>query len=283
MIKMLKAVGFTEDETIDAVDHLLKLFLVKTKIDSNNEVFKTEYGNRFECFLTVAENTGVIYRGVYDKMGKMRVTHLFPAHIGKQESVCNYLNFSKRFDSDAVLALTVDMMLGEFVFYVQNYSNLLNLECDDKEKHFFDMESQNDDNIKTEYRVRLSCLAEEGIIILPSKPVGIKERVIALDSRMFPKPEAVEIDDTVNDIYSVVDTTFHPYGADSESYEIVGNILEVSEQMNKYTKEILCILLVECNNVQMEVCICKKYLKGTPLPGRRFKGKVWLQGYIGEN
>ena len=38
--------------------------------------------------------------------------------------------------------------------------------------------------------------------------------------------------------------------------------------------------LVAVNDLNFQVCINKKDLMGEPAVGRRFKGSIWLQGYI---
>lgn len=268
MVSMLNAVGFSKGNTSEIEDYLVEFALSKAELDETIASQNNNYGDSFEFFIPVAENTGIVFRGMYDKKGKMRMTHLFPAHYGTHESMCHPLGFSKRFDSDAFLAMCSDDMLGFMMFYVQNQHGLFSPNySDDPDK---------------EYRVKLSCLAEEGKILLPSKPVSIAEKVAAFDRKLFPDDESVQLDssDENADVYSIVDTTFHPAGADNDCYAIVGRILEINEQENVFTKEKLYILLVECNNILMEVCLNKKSLMGTPAVGRRFKGDIWLQGKV---
>ncbi len=50
--------------------------------------------------------------------------------------------------------------------------------------------------------------------------------------------------------------------------------------MNKYTKETIYQLRLECNDMNLDVCINKEDLLGEPEVGRRFKGTIWLQGHI---
>ena len=38
--------------------------------------------------------------------------------------------------------------------------------------------------------------------------------------------------------------------------------------------------LLSCNELVFDVCINQKDLLGEPMPGRRFKGTIWLQGKI---
>ena len=55
---------------------------------------------------------------------------------------------------------------------------------------------------------------------------------------------------------------------------------DVEKTVNKYTKETIYQLRLECNDMNLDVCINKEDLLGEPEVGRRFKGTIWLQGHI---
>lgn len=82
------------------------------------------------------------------------------------------------------------------------------------------------------------------------------------------------------DVLSLVDTYFMPYGVECDQYAIMGEILKVNKVQNKLSKEELWQLLLKCNDVIMEICINTKDLIGEPAIGRRFRGDIWLQGRI---
>ena len=82
------------------------------------------------------------------------------------------------------------------------------------------------------------------------------------------------------DIYSLVDTFFMPYGVECDQYSILGEIVEYHQELNRMTKEEIVFMTIECNELTFDVCINKEDLFGEPAVGRRFKGTVWLQGYI---
>ena len=82
------------------------------------------------------------------------------------------------------------------------------------------------------------------------------------------------------DVFSLVDTYFMPYGVECDLYSILGEITEVGSGENRVTGEELFFMTVECNELTIEVCVNKEDLFGEPAVGRRFKGVVWLQGYI---
>ena len=83
---------------------------------------------------------------------------------------------------------------------------------------------------------------------------------------------------TREDIYSIVDTTFMPSGIECDQYSILGEIKEVVCKKNRFTGEEIYDLKVECNELYFRVGINKMDLLGEPLPGRRFKGKIWMMG-----
>ena len=82
------------------------------------------------------------------------------------------------------------------------------------------------------------------------------------------------------DVFSIVDSSFMPCGVECDQYQVVGEILELEEEINHYTKETVYIMVIECNNLSMTVAVNKADLLGEPAVGRRFKGQVWLQGSV---
>lgn len=151
--------------------------------------------------------------------------------------------------------------------------------------------------------VTLSGLATSGRILLPvmKSPEQKKERMEASRSRMMLLSEAkkgntdaiesLTLDDIdtyteVNhrimseDIYSIVDTCFMPYGLECDQYSIIGEILDIDTVENKVTKEIIYVFMLEVNELTFDVCVPKNMVVGEPEVGRRFKANIWLQGKI---
>ncbi len=82
------------------------------------------------------------------------------------------------------------------------------------------------------------------------------------------------------DIYSIVDTSFAPFGIETEHYTTVARIMDVGSFTNVVTGEEVWLMTLEANDLSLRLAINKKDLVGEPAPGRRFKGEVWLQGHI---
>lgn len=82
------------------------------------------------------------------------------------------------------------------------------------------------------------------------------------------------------DLFSLVDTYFMPYGVECDQYSILGEIMNVHLRINDVTGEEVYLLTVNCNELIFDICINTLDLYGQPETGRRFKGVIWLQGYI---
>ena len=82
------------------------------------------------------------------------------------------------------------------------------------------------------------------------------------------------------DIFSIVDTTFVPYGTESDVYSVVARIEDYRYVTNRKTGEELCLMQLSCNDLQFDLCINREDLLGEPDVGRRFRGTIWLQGRV---
>ncbi len=87
----------------------------------------------------------------------------------------------------------------------------------------------------------------------------------------------------MEDIYSIVESSFTPYGSESDNYTILGTITDLDSLFNEMTGEEIYHLSVSCNDLVFQIVINKVDLLGEPQVGRRFKGNVWLQGFVDFN
>lgn len=150
---------------------------------------------------------------------------------------------------------------------------------------------------------RLSGLSIHGKILLPVRKTARqieKEKVAArnrsdlLEAAKNGDPEAMEsltIEDidmysqasrraAKEDLYTIVDTCFMPSGIECDQYSVIGGIEEIELKKNRITGEEIYDMKLECNDLHFRVCINKMDLLGEPKVGRRFKGKVWMQGSV---
>lgn len=159
------------------------------------------------------------------------------------------------------------------------------------------------DPLKTFKGVYLAAFANDGKVLLPiakkeqdviAENLARNERRRLAEAAMAGDEDAgVQLDnqevflfDQINermqkeDLYSLVDQTFIPWGVECDQYSIVGEIASVNETVNSFTGIPLWLLEVACNDVTFRLCIRKQDLLGEPEPGRRIKCGIWLHGHV---
>lgn len=82
------------------------------------------------------------------------------------------------------------------------------------------------------------------------------------------------------DVFSLVDTYCMPYGVECDQYSILAEIQECKTVKNTITGEEVYQMTLYCNELSFDMCINTEDLFGEPQKGRRFKGVIWLQGFI---
>lgn len=74
-----------------------------------------------------------------------------------------------------------------------------------------------------------------------------------------------------DDIFSLVDTYFMPYGVECDQYSVLGEITELRLATNDVTGEKVYILTILCNELSLMYVSMKRYLRrtsgGTPFQG----------------
>ncbi len=287
MHSFLKTVGFRNIRSRKEVEQLMRLV-----IEQGAERYMATLSGKVmfaEILLEVAENVGIALRGEYDEHGTFHMEHYFPYFKGQNVSSKETVFVSKRVDTDAFTGMCDDYRLGvSLIFYLQNATDYVS--CGYPEE-------------RREHPITLAALASEGKILLPTlsmKNTPIKEtvdtsgRTKLLEAARKGDKEAAEaltIDDIdlyakiskrlkTEDIYSIVETTFIPYGSESDNYTVLAMIESVTECENRITGEELYCMDLRCNDLCFPVCISKKDLYGEPKPGRRFRGNIWMQGSV---
>ena len=81
-------------------------------------------------------------------------------------------------------------------------------------------------------------------------------------------------------MYSLVDSYFMPFGVECDHYSILGEITATRKVTNRFTGENVFIMRINCNDLEFDLGINEIDLLGEPAVGRRFKGNIWMQGFI---
>lgn len=289
MHSYLRSVGFSNIKKREDLEQILGMVMAQP----TEKYVTSERENYVEAELAkdFSDRLGVAVRGEYDEKGFFHLEHYYPYFKGKLTSIREEVAINKRVDTDAYTGMCDDLRIGvSLIFYLQNVID------------YIDCVQKNRWNGRA-VPIMLTGLATEGKILLGTTKDSNTERNIISDSKQRTQllaeakkgnQEAIDsltIDDIdlyamvsrrirYEDIYSIVESTFIPYGSESDNYTIIANIVEVKRLQNEFTNEYIYDLVVECNDIMLEVCINEKDLVGIPEPGRRFKGNIWLQGTI---
>lgn len=287
MHKFLKSIGFTdvnrtEMEKIlkDIVDHP---GVIKVTKDSD--------GNEFaELSREYAPNMGIMVRGVYDEKDVFTREYYCPYFMGTTKTTDEEIEIEKHAERESYAGVCDEIKLGvSLIFYLQNVVDYL----------------ADNSHLKVQQNLRgavLAGLATDGKILIPverKKKYEIQDPDYNSRSQLMARAregdenaiENLTMEDmdlyTIisrrvvhEDVLSIVDTYFMPYGIECDQYSVLGDILDFSYVKNPHTEEEICCMKVTCNEMIFDVCINKNDLMGVPEVGRRFKGNIWMQGSV---
>ena len=288
MHKFLKAVGFSDIRKKD-------LEIILEEIVNQPEMMritKDSQGNEFaELSKSFGNGIGIIVRGSYDEHDNFKMNYYVPYAASDFVSTQEQIDIEKHAEKESYAGVCDEVRLGvTLIFYLQNVADFL---------------SEHRANIHTKnlYGAILSALSVDGKILLPIQQKVLEKQLA--DNRKEKRQrliaearegneEAIEnlsIEDLdtysqiskrirKEDVFSIVNTSFMPYGIESDQYSILGEIKDFEEVTNLITNEKLYSMEIECNDMIFRVTINQKDLLGEPAVGRRFKGSIWMQGTV---
>ncbi len=289
MHSYLRSIGFSSITSKKQVDQILKSVIE----DYDDKLVVECEDNRLfgEMSKSFGYDCGITVCGEYDENQEFQMEYYYPYFRGTDISTKEDVIVEKHAGKESYAGACDDVRIGvTLIFYLQNAGEYLN----EKEKGFFG--SQNTS-------VTLSGLAMEGKILLPiqkdsrqaeenKKSAINRNRLVAAarngDEEAMESLTMEDIDTYTmitrriqkEDVFSIVDSYFMPYGVECDQYNVMGEIIDFMEATNEVTKEKMYQISISCNDVRFDVCINQKDLMGEPEIGRRFKGIIWLQGCL---
>lgn len=288
MHKFLKAIGFSNIKKKD-------LEIIKDEIIERPDFVKVTRDSEDYEFVEIskmyANNVGITLRGSYDETDVFHMDYYFPFVYSDELSTSELIDIEKHAAKESYAGVCDEIRLGiTLIFYLQNVADFLS-------------EHRHNIQVKGLRGAYLSGLSADGMILLPLQEKVLEKQTVnkKYEKRSQLIAEArggneeaidnltLQDMDTYNsiskrikkeDLFSIVRTTFMPYGIESDQYCVIGEIIEFEELTNKLTGENIYTMLLECNDLTFKVTINKKDLMGEPAVGRRFKGMVWMQGAV---
>ncbi|MDD3415635.1 MAG: DUF3881 family protein [Lachnospiraceae bacterium] len=289
MHQYLKAIGFSKIQTKKAETHLLDqvedTFSHQTIVSYNTEADFCEYEKEF------AENIGITVCGEMDESEFFEREYYFPYFRGKGITSYSDIVVERRIEKEMYVGVCEDVRIGiSLIFHLQNGIEYM------KELQLGTVETQ-------ATTVTLSGLALSGKILFPvmKNENQVKNKKEETENRMSLLSAARQGDQTAietltlddidiysqvsrrlikEDLFSIVDTYFMPYGVECDQYSILGEILDIKKVTNFITGVELYQMALNVNELHFDVCVPVSEVMGEPQVGRRFKATIWLQGFI---
>lgn len=289
MHKFMRAVGFSEYTDRKKLKELLKDVILsadqRAYTINDEDVMLGEFSKSF------ADRLGVTVCGEFDEEDKFTYEYYYPYIEGRGITSTEDISVERHASRESYAGVCDDIKVGiSMIFYLQNRIPYV-------KAHFCG-----------ELPIRgtsltLSALSVQGSILMPIEKDEMQKQRVQKDSvnrknliaaARKGDEDAIEtltLEDmdmysTISrkiqkeDVFSIVDTYFMPYGVECDHYSVLGEIVECNKTENRITGEEIYLLTICCNELTFDVAINIIDMLGEPQVGRRFKGIIWLQGFI---
>ena len=288
MHSYLRAIGFSKYTTKKSVIDLVTSI---NKPDGQSEL--TGFGDDtiVELCKLFGKNIGITWNGTCINKGTMDIDYYFPFVLGEYNNIHEDVTVEKRYSGNMFLGACEDLRVGvSLIFHVQNNMDIMRMQA-------------NGQSMPKYSSIIFSALSLSGTVLLPikmspndetKKKQTLKRRtnlIAAARQGDESAMEALTFEDmdtyakiskriASEDVFTIVASSFMPYGLESDMYNIIADISAVEKVGNEVTGENVYLLTLNYNDVLLNLAINEMDLEGEPKPGRRFKGSIWLQGRI---
>ena len=289
MHKYLAAIGFSQIKNRKDFNKLVMMCI-------NDSTERSYTSNTDDTMLAIlskefAPGVGLTVCGEYDDSNTFTYEYSYPYLKGTGITTSEDITIERHADKESYAGVCDDINMGiTLIFYLQNIIPYIR--------------AKNTDSLPVKgTTLTLSALSICGNIMMPiKKDMRVMERADRKKNSRYQLMQAARngdedaiesltLDDMdmystltkriqKEDVYTIVDTYFMPYGVECDQYSILAEILECEKISNTITNEELYRMKLLCNELTFDLCINEKDLYGEPAVGRRFKGIIWLQGYI---
>lgn len=284
-----RSIGFAKLKKNEDLYHILEEVV---NHPDDQALIEDEYGNEFVCFSkNMGPDYGISVCGNFFQDNQFRMEYYYPFFRGSAVSTCEPVEVEQHAGKQAFAGICDEMRLGvTLIFYIENVIDVL------KENRY----GKNRFHVEN---VVLSGLGFSGKILLPvqktKEQIATKKKSSEKRWNLIQQAregdrnamESLTINDMdiyssvtrrimKEDILSIVESSIIPYGIESDQYVVLGEILSCYKEKNLVSGEEIWILSIVCNDIKLDVCINAEDLWGEPQVGRRFKGRIWMQGYL---
>lgn len=285
----LRAIGFSRIRNLKQLNHLLDEIIHHptersiTTIGNGTSLvqIKKEYDTAY----------GISIIGEYDEDHNFILEHYFPYALGSATKLEDSIVIEPQTDKEGYAGVSENTNIGvPLIFFLQNIAEYVRNKWSNEYSRALNLVSYS--ALSTEGRIILGIDKDEEQIRLEENGQKNRNRLIAAakegdaDAIENLTLEDIDLYPTISrrakteDLYSIIDSCFIPYGINSEQYSIIGSIHDIHTYSNPVSKERLYLLLVEVNEIFIDVLMNAADLLGEPAIGRRLKANVWMQGHV---
>lgn len=290
MHSFLRTVGFYTVQNPTREKKLLRKIIKEAVAEGRVKYTPTGIATIMAPF---GDDFGVCVKGTFNGIDKFKMEYYFPYLLNDAAVNVEDISIERHADKDSYAVVCDEVKAGvTLIFYLQNIVDYYAFKKNQRYvRHLYGRS------------VCLSGLSNNGTILLPldksDKQIKkSKKDTSARNNLIFAArngdEEAIEsltIEDldiysqisrriTREDLYSIVDTTFMPYGVECDQYSVIGEILELKSNVNPYTNETVYTMVLDCNDVILKIAVNRTDLMGIPEIGRRFKGNLWISAHV---
>ena len=287
--KFMRAIGFSEYTDRKKLKNLLTDTIVNA--DERAYTMNQEGVLLGEFCRNFADRMGIAVCGEFDEDDKFVYEYYYPYLRSDEITTTEDVSIERHAAKESYAGICDDLKVGiSLIFYLQNMIPYV--------------KAQSQGNLPVRgTTLTLTGLSTNGTILMPiQKNEDQKQRVkkeTANRNKLLAAArkgdedaiETLTLEDMdmysmiskriqKEDVFSMVDTYFMPYGVECDQYSVLGEILKVDLVTNQITGEEIYLLKICCNELTFDVSINIIDLFGEPQVGRRFKGSIWLQGRV---
>jgi len=285
----MRAIGFSELKDRKELENLIKICAQ----DANNRSYTSNGDDSMLAIFSkdFAPGMGVAVCGEYDEVNNFSYDYCFPYLTGEGVTSYEDITIERHAEKESYAGICDDIKVGvSLIFYLQNMIPYIKVMNSDKlpvkgtSLTLSGLSCQGTimmpiiKNEKEKSRVRKASDSRNQLIEAARK--GDEDAIESLTLEDMDTYTAISKKIQQEDVFSIVDTYFMPYGVECDQYSVLGEILNCNMVQNEITKEEIYKLTILCNELTFDVCINKIDMFGEPKEGRRFKGVIWLQGFI---
>lgn len=289
MHRFMRSIGFSDYKNRKKLKELLIDIIMNS--DEHAYTFNQDEVMLGEFRKNFAENMGIAVCGEFDDEDKFIYNYYYPYVRGEGVTTVEDVSIERHSGKESYAGVCDDIKVGiSLIFYLQNMIPYVKAYSMDQlpikgtsltlnglsTSGTIVMPIMKDEEQKL--RVKRESADRTNLIAAARK--GDENAIETLTLEDMDMYTAISRKIQTEDVFSLVDTYFMPYGVECDHYSLMGEIVNVRLTTNQITGEQIYLLSICCNELTFDVSINIIDLFGEPQIGRRFKGIIWLQGYI---